>query len=267
MVFVASALVLSSGGMALAASSDWAETEGGRIRITTLAPDESGVIRGILDIDLLPGWKTYWRDPGDSGVPPSVRIDGSDNIKQVSLDFPAPERVDDGYSIWAGYTYPVALPLTLEQVKAGRSSRLEADVFLGLCETICIPFQTRFTVEIDPDDEPNSFEVARVEDAHARIPEPAGDDFAISDAVVSESGEMVTFSVVSPDPNAETDLFISGPMGWYFDIPQHTDDGSGQSVFTVTILDRPEGASLSGQAIRLVVTTAARSMETEIVVP
>ena len=58
---------------ALASSSDWYEAEGGRVRLVTSgAADENGVIEGALEIDLKPGWKTYWRDPGDAGVPPTL---------------------------------------------------------------------------------------------------------------------------------------------------------------------------------------------------
>ncbi len=55
----------------IASSSDWFETEGARIRlVTTGKPAADGKLKGMLDIELKPGWKTYWRDPGDAGVPP-----------------------------------------------------------------------------------------------------------------------------------------------------------------------------------------------------
>lgn len=263
----ATALFLGIVEAPLAASSDWIQTEGGRVRVTALAPDETGVIHGVLDIDLLPGWKTYWRDPGDTGVPPSIDIGDSENIDQVSLEFPAPERVNDGYSIWAGYTYPVALPMTLRQDQPGKPSQIEADVFLGICETICIPFQARFSLQIEPDHQPNDFEVALVEDAHALIPEKPGEDLAVSGAVLSEDESRLTLSVLHPLQQAATDLFISGPIGWYFGIPERVESDEGASVFTVAIVARPEGRSLSGQPLRLLVKTTERSMETEIEIP
>jgi DsbC/DsbD-like thiol-disulfide interchange protein len=74
---------------ALASSTDWFETQGGRIRLVTAGtPDAQGRIKGVLDIALDPGWKTYWRDPGDAGVPPQLDVSGSTNIAEAKLSFP-----------------------------------------------------------------------------------------------------------------------------------------------------------------------------------
>src|ERR1700741_2164925 len=90
-------LVVVLASPVLASSSDWYEAEGGRVRlVTTGAPDESGVIAGVLQVDLKPGWKTYWRDPGDAGVPPTLDASGSDNVASVTVMWPAPERFPDG---------------------------------------------------------------------------------------------------------------------------------------------------------------------------
>ncbi len=256
-----------AGGIAHAASTEWVETEGGRIRITALPPSSEGIIRAILDVDLLPGWKTYWRDPGDAGVPPSVRSEGSTNIADLRLDFPAPERIDDGYSVWAGYNYPVVFPLTITQERAGTQSVLEAQVFLGLCETICIPLQSEFSLTIDPEHEANSFEKRLVEKAFSRIPEPAGNGFGVADMAVAEQDNTLSVSVVHPETATGLDLFLTGPAGWYFDIPVRTGGDGGMSVFRVPILDAPAGKSLSGKPLQVLVKTASRSMETTFDVP
>ena len=262
-----------SGGLILsveavpAASSDWVDTEGGRIRLTTLAPDESGTIRAVLDVDLLPGWKTYWRDPGNAGVPPSVGIEGSSNVEAIKLEFPPPERVDDGYSIWAGYTYPVAFPLTLTQKYPGDASVLEADVFLGICKSICIPFQTHFSVAIDADQEPNRFEVRLVEKAHSRLPEAPGEEFKIVGSSLSDGRDALLLSIAHPASRSVAEVFLTGPVGWYFDVPRQTGNDGNISTFRIPIVDAPQGENLSGKTVRLVVKAAKRSMETRIQVP
>ena len=66
---------------AAASSSSWYNSEGGKVRLVTSGKaDAAGRIQGVLDIALKPGWKTYWRDPGDAGVPPQLDISGSTNI-------------------------------------------------------------------------------------------------------------------------------------------------------------------------------------------
>lgn len=250
-----------------AASSAWVETEGGRIRITALPPSSDGVIRAILDVDLLPGWKTYWRDPGDAGIPPSVKFEGSTNIEQLRLDFPPPERVDDGYSVWAGYTYPVAFPLTLTQAKAGAASVLEAQVFLGICKTICIPVQDSFSLTVDPDAKANSFEQRIVDKAYSQIPEPAGHDISIRETTFSMQDKALSVSIAHPESMTDLDLFLTAPSGWYFDIPERVGGDDGVSEFNIAVIDAPADKSLSGTDLQILVTSSTRSMETISKVP
>ena len=79
---------------------------------------------------------------------------GNPDIERVDIDFPAPQRHDEGDFQWAGYDYPVALPVTFSFKPGSGSSPIEADVFLGVCETICVPVQAKFSVDpaSDPDD-------------------------------------------------------------------------------------------------------------------
>src|SRR3984893_14986966 len=65
-----------------------------------------------VEIRLDAGWKTYWRDPGDSGVPPTFDFSGSENVKSVTVEWPAPERFPDracGNSI--GYVHGLVVAL------------------------------------------------------------------------------------------------------------------------------------------------------------
>src|SRR5690242_4086254 len=53
--------------------------------ISARAVNESGgrMFRGGIEIRLKDGWKTYWRYPGDSGVPPVLDFSKSQNLKAV----------------------------------------------------------------------------------------------------------------------------------------------------------------------------------------
>ncbi|TIW88948.1 MAG: hypothetical protein E5V51_06740, partial [Mesorhizobium sp.] len=147
-LLLGAAIGLATALPATASSSAWYNSEGGKVRLVTSGkPDDAGRIRGILDIALKPGWKTYWRDPGDAGVPPQLDISASTNIADATLSFPAPQRHDDGYGKWAGYNYPVSLPVTFTLSTPNQPAVIDADVFLGICETICIPVQTRLSVD------------------------------------------------------------------------------------------------------------------------
>ena len=69
------------------------------------------VLRAGLELRLKPGWKTYWRYPGDSGMPPQFKFDGSENVKSVDVLWPAPKRFAEAGGNAIGYSGHVILPL------------------------------------------------------------------------------------------------------------------------------------------------------------
>lgn len=85
--FLVLPLLMSAAFSAQAATSDWSETPGGKVRVIIEDAKPDGEVRGALQIDLNPGWKTYWRNPGDAGVPPQLSIEGDTFAR---IDFPAP---------------------------------------------------------------------------------------------------------------------------------------------------------------------------------
>src|SRR5260221_2991265 len=94
-------------------SSAWQRDRHSAIRL--LAGSRSGaVLLGGIAFQLQPGWKTYWRSPGDSGVPPRFDFSKSDNVEAVTVLWPSPMKFDDGaggHSL--GYKQQVVLPLRI----------------------------------------------------------------------------------------------------------------------------------------------------------
>ena len=241
----ASLLLLSAPEPVAASSSDWFATQGGSVRIiTTGKPDAAGRLYGMLDIALKPGWKTYWRDPGDTGVPPEIDVGASTNIAGAELDFPAPQRHDDGGSVWAGYDHPVALPIIFTLLSPNQSSIVEASVFLGICETICIPVQAKLTLDpaADPD---NPDDEALVRMALDALPAPARPDFGVSP--ISGGKDEVLVEARFPADPARVDFFLAASDGYSFAAPRRIEK-DGKLLFSIEILDRPaavpEGSGL-----------------------
>lgn len=223
---------------ALASSTDWFETQGGRIRLVTAGvPDAQGRVTGVLDIALDPGWKTYWRDPGDSGVPPSLKLSGGSlNVVAAELSFPAPQRHNDGYSKWAGYDHSVSLPVTFTLEAPERAAMIDADIFLGICETVCIPVQAQLL--LDPASDPdNTADTALVSRALNALPAPARADFGAG--IVSEEPDRLVVEARLPEGAAAADLFIAGPDGYAFGAPERIDQ-DGKVLFSVEVLNRPQ---------------------------
>jgi hypothetical protein len=71
----------------------------------------------MLDIELKPGWKTYWRDPGNSGVPPHSRRSRRQpqRIDGVDLSATGNAHDDAGYAKWAGYDHSVRIARELHR--------------------------------------------------------------------------------------------------------------------------------------------------------
>jgi DsbC/DsbD-like thiol-disulfide interchange protein len=92
-----------------------------------------------LRIRLKPGWHTYWRAPGEAGIPPSFDFAGSRNIGRVALHWPAPKVYETGGMTWIGYEDQLILPMEVTPGRADAPIALSAAVDLGVCEDICIP--------------------------------------------------------------------------------------------------------------------------------
>lgn len=236
-------VVLACAGGAAAASSGWHHVEGGSIRIVTSGePDAGGLLRGALEIRLKPGWKTYWLDPGSAGVPPTLTALAGESDTAVEIGFPPPSRFDDGYAAWAGYDRPVSLALTMALPRgAAAPARMEASVFLGVCEAICIPVQA--TLSFDPrTGMADPADAAVVDAAFAALPEPARPDF--SAALARADDEAVVIRPVLPAGVRALDLFVAGTETLVLGTPERTRENGAFRV-PVSLRTGDAGADVS----------------------
>lgn len=237
-----------------ASSSDPFRTEGASLRlITTGLPDEEGRLLGALEIALDPGWKTYWKEPGASGVPPQINVDRSLNVTAARLGFPPPAWHEDDYGAWAGYGEPVLLPIVFSVGDPERFSVVEADLFLGVCETICVPVQASLTVEPGsaPDDPADR---ALVSAAFQRLPLPADAGFGVTDVALSI--DVLTVSAAVPGTE-EAALFLAPSAGFSFGMPRLVARNGTTAAFSVPVLSRPAAARPVEIGYTLVSGTAA----------
>lgn len=221
-----------------ASQSEAYETEGATIRLVTSGlADSEGRLRGALEIRLKPGWKTYWRDPGASGVPPRLDVARGINVDAAEIAFPRPAWHADDYGSWAGYDQPVSLPVTFRIPRPRRYSLIEADIFLGVCQTICVPVQASLTVEpgAAPDDPDDARAVAA---AFASLPRPAEPGFRVSSGRVE--ADRLIVEVELPDGGAGAELFLAGDGGYAFSIPKRS--GRTPDSFEIGFVSRKPGA-------------------------
>lgn len=112
-----------------------------------LRPDGSRVA-GIR-MTIAPGWKTYWRAPGDMGIPPSFDWSGSDNLRAVAVEWPAPTVFREENLTTIGYRDQVVLPVVIGVHRKDAPVTLQTTIDLGVCSDICVPAQLHLSGVID----------------------------------------------------------------------------------------------------------------------
>ncbi len=129
------------------------------------------MFRAGVEIRLKEGWKTYWRYPGDSGVPPVLDFSKSQNVKAVTVRYPAPTRFPDGgggNSI--GYKGAVILPLHVVPQDASKPVTLNLKLDYAVCEKLCVPAEAKLELMLTGAETANE---AALNAAEARVPKPA----------------------------------------------------------------------------------------------
>src|SRR3954447_9342300 len=209
--FVAGALAASSLALQARAqdSSAWQKDSHSAVRL--VAGSRSGaVLLGGIAFQLQPGWHTYWRNPGDSGVPPRFDFSKSDNVETVTVLWPAPMKFDDGAGGTAlGYVRQVVLPLRIVAKNTDRPATLRADINYAVCEKLCIPVEAAAELAFNS---VVSSEDSALFAALDTVPKPAsiGDPNPLTISDIKRDGKTVTVDVTAPEP-ATVDLFVEGP--------------------------------------------------------
>lgn len=128
-----------------------------------------GTHMAALRIRLAPGWKTYWRAPGDSGLPPRFDWAGSRNLKAVRFHWPTPGVYHVNGMRTVGYKTELVLPIELTPTRQGGTIDMRAAIELGVCQDICLPVSARIAAQLSATGTPD----ARIKAAIAAQPVPA----------------------------------------------------------------------------------------------
>ena len=176
-----------------------------------------------VEIRLDAGWKTYWREPGDSGVPPTFDFSGSENVKSVAVEWPAPERFPDGAggnSI--GYVGRIVLPLRVVPTDAAKHASVHLKLNYAVCGNLCVPAEATLELALSGD----GAEETVLEKEELRVPRRvapgAGKGLAVISARREPGGkhDRIVVEVAAPD-GAPLDLFVEGPTDdWALPLPE-----------------------------------------------
>lgn len=221
----------------------------------------SATIRAGIDLRLASGWKTYWRYPGDSGIPPRFDFSKSQNVKSVTVRWPAPQRMTDEAGTSIGYKHDVTFPLDVVPEDAGKPATLALAIDYGVCEKLCVPVDA--VADLTMTGQPSEHD-GRIAASDARVPKPAtlGQNGALSVRAVKREGSRVVVDVAYP-AGAPVDLFAEGPTpDWALPVPAPVAGApSGEQRFAFELDGLPANTKPDGATLRLTAVAGERAIE------
>lgn len=220
----------------------------------------TSILAGV-EIQLTPGWHTYWRDPGDSGVPPTFDFSGSEKVKSATVLWPAPRRFPDGaggYSI--GYLRNIIFPLRIAPKDAARAPTLHLNLTYAVCEKVCVPAHANLKLTLVG----SGLEAAAIAKADARVPRHvalgAGRALVIR-SVRRDKTNRVVVDVAAPD-SVPVDLFAEGPTPeWSLPLPELIGTEPGVRRFAFKLDGLPPGAQAQDAALTLTAVSPNDAIE------
>jgi DsbC/DsbD-like thiol-disulfide interchange protein len=246
-------------------ASPWAGGMHSRMRLAAAGLAEAdGLQVAVIEMALDKGFKTYWRTPGDSGIPPVFSFDGSKNVRDVTVHFPPPLRFDDGaggHSI--GYLGPlVELPVTFRAIRPDRPVELMLKMDYAVCEKICVPASGQATLALDA---VKALSPRAVRLLAERLPRKqalaAREPLAVLTLAKGSRAEHFQVEAALPG-GASGDLFVEAANPWLFDARVGAQAPGGHAVFTVLAIDRDKTPDCRGVEVTLTLVSENRAIET-----
>jgi DsbC/DsbD-like thiol-disulfide interchange protein len=223
---------------------------------------DRAALRAGIELRLGNGWKTYWRYPGDSGVPPRFDFSKSTNIKSVAVRWPAPHRFTDENGASIGYKNSVMLPLDIVPADPKQPVTLRLTLEYAICEKLCIPAAGSATLTVPT---PSSFDRALAA-AEAHVPRGAtlggNSPLAVRSVMHEPGSSRVVVEVAAPD-GAPLDLFVEGPTeDWALPLPEPVADAApGRRRFSFELDGLPPGASAAGATLHFTLISGDNAIE------
>jgi DsbC/DsbD-like thiol-disulfide interchange protein len=269
---VVTAALIGAASVAPAAAQDASAWQGDGHAATRLIAGvavkvaNASFVRAGIEIRLDPGWKTYWRYPGDTGIPPTFDFSGSQNVKSATIEWPAPEQFSDGaggHSI--GYVGDVILPLKVTPTNAALPSTLHLNLNYAVCGTLCVPAKAALELALTG----RSTDEGLLDKAVQLVPKRVAlgvqtDGLAVRSMQLTSAGgkESVVIDLSAPQ-GAPVNLFVEGPTAdWALPLPEPDGAANGPDRrFTFVVDGLPPGAKAKGAALTLTAVSGSHAIE------
>jgi DsbC/DsbD-like thiol-disulfide interchange protein len=267
MLMLAMAALGASPAMAEEASR-WDGDARSAARLIAGTRGADAALRAGIEIRLKAGWHTYWRYPGDAGVPPQFDFAGSQNLKAVEVRWPVPRRIPEAGLIAIGYDRDLILPLKVTPQDASKPVTLRLKLSYAICEKLCVPAEAKGELALAG---VPSAQDASLAAAEARVPKQRslgeGAGLAVR-SVRREAGSSLPrllIDVAAPG-SGPVDLFAEGPTDqWAPPLPVPIGGASPPvQSFALDLDGAPPGETYEGALITLTVVQGNEAIEVRV---
>lgn len=240
-------LTLASAAQAADASA-WSEDSRSGVRLIAGSnAGGAGSLRAGIEIKLQPGWHTYWRYPGDSGVPPRFDFSGSDNLKSAKVLYPAPRLHRDEAGQSLGYEGDVIFPVEVTAKQPDKPVTLQLKIDYAICEKLCVPVEGRAELALGTGE---STQEQALKTAEARVPKPASAaDIGLTARRVNDAPKPLVAVDLTAPADQPVAVFVEGPTPeWALPIPVPAQGApAGHRQFGFALDGLPPGVDPKGQ--------------------
>lgn len=218
-----------------------------------------------IEIKLAPGWKTYWRSPGDAGgMPPRFDWAGSSNLASADALFPAPKRYKDALGDAIIYSGSVLFPIEVRPQDKSKPVELKLGMEFGVCREICVPAEASFSLAIPPATAAPS---SAIDQALSVVPREQADRLSKDPkldkvALRTDGGKpRLVIDATFPGSGASGDLFVEAPDAIYLPVPKKVGQGPDTASFEVDLSEYPEVPDLKGKTLTVTMVSSVGQSE------
>jgi DsbC/DsbD-like thiol-disulfide interchange protein len=234
---------------ALAAATAWQDLAPGvRARLVSSDTIVDGKTLAGLELDMPPGTKTYWRIPGETGIPTEIDFSASSGVPSATILWPFPEI--DRSQGYLDFVYHGQLVLPFELTLDGAAT-LSAAITMGICDEICVPASASFSLPLGTS--PDAAQSLRLRQAIATTPIP-WDHASVPFVDVRLDSNGTALLLIEPNPGIDPTRLIAeaGNPVRFFGTPQKSPQSA---IWQLPLLGGADGTALVGQTVQLTFMT------------
>lgn len=239
----------------------WVKSSYAKVRLIPGGADSAAgenTIRAGVQLQLDDGWKTYWRNPGDSGLPASFDFAGSKNLKAAKVLWPAPHRFTDPYGTSIGYVKEVVFPVLVIPERADEPIDLDLKLDYAICKDICVPGEAHLNLKLEPGTANSGVFDPIISRYMSKVPAEASPQSSKLPSIrkakveLDRAAPLIVVDAHFPGGIAGADLFVEGPGTIYIPPPQRKDVGENGGVrFTIDLGEAVDATALKGKTLNL----------------